>query len=310
MSGILDGGLIEEVRSNVESTKSTFVDQGDPAQSISKLYTWNYLSGDGRVDSNVDFYWTYNGKSIGDYLMKFRVRTVQNNGGLTEPCQKLAINFIFLVEEYQANGLQSLCIFETSNNEKHWVEDTTWETISEAVKDCVEPLSKEVVAEVHDWAHKMANSKLEAFTEMLKDSPPSDRNLKAILTNMTNNSQFWNTQSRNEDTYLKSLLGLCLDNYFGRLKYAQSDWTPTQDDTTDPESSTLIPDYRTATIIGSQRYFVLLLEGKVKGNAGKYQMWDDLSKLGNEMKSALDSVLKLMSSGDVCVIGILVQAID
>ncbi|KAF9344343.1 hypothetical protein BGX26_004509, partial [Mortierella sp. AD094] len=43
----------------------------------------------------------------------------------------------------------------------------------------------------------------------------------------------------------------------------------------DPESATLIPDYGTATLIGEQRYFVLLLEGKITGNAGQCQMWDE-----------------------------------
>ncbi|KAF9536885.1 hypothetical protein EC957_009496, partial [Mortierella hygrophila] len=217
---------------------SDFVDQGDPVQSTSRLYSWNFMDGQGRVDSNVDRYWEHNGTVIGTDLMRFRTRTVENNGGFTKAHQKL---------------------------------------------------------------------KMEEFEEMLEESPPVDRNLKAILSKMTNNSQYWNSQARNEDTYLKSLLGPFLDTYFGKLKYAKSDWTPTQDDTVDPESSTLIPDYGTATLIGEQRYFVLLLEGKIAGNTGQCQMWDDLTKLGQEMKSALDSILKLMPSGDVCVIGILVR---
>ncbi|KAF8928896.1 U3 snoRNP protein [Dissophora ornata] len=53
----------------------------------------------------------------------------------------------------------------------------------------------------------MANNKMEAFEQILEDSPPSDRNLKAVLRIVSDNSQYWNTQTRNEDTYLKSMLG-------------------------------------------------------------------------------------------------------
>ncbi|KAF9434241.1 hypothetical protein BGZ76_008331 [Entomortierella beljakovae] len=148
---------------------------------------------------------------------------------------------------------------------------------------------------------------MDVFEQILEDSPPSDRNLKAVLRIVSNNSQYWNTQTRNEDTYLKSMLGPLLDVYFGKLRHAKSDWTPTQDDTKNTESSTLIPDYGTATLIGNRRYFVLLLEGKIAGNTGSHQMWDDLSKLGNEMKLALDSILKLEPSGEVSIVGILVR---
>ncbi|KAF9345389.1 hypothetical protein BGX26_003173 [Mortierella sp. AD094] len=275
---------------------SSFVYQGDPAQSTTRLYSWDFLDGPGRVDSDVDSPWVYNGTAIGAALMKFRRRTIENNGGYTETHQKLAVNFIFLVEEeYRTDGLQGE------------VGDKIWDAICDAVREKVQPLPKTVVNEVHDWAHRLANNKMWEFEQMLEESPPEDRNLKAILRNMTNNSQYWNTQPHNEDTYLKDLLGPFLDIYFGKLRYAKSHWTPTQDDTRDQESSTLIPDYGTSTLIGGRRYFVLLLEGKIAGNAGQCQMWDDLTKIGQEMKLALDSMLKLMPCGDVCVVGVLVR---
>ncbi|KAG0379434.1 hypothetical protein BGX24_000390 [Mortierella sp. AD032] len=241
---------------------SSFVDQDDPAQSTTRLYSWNFLDGRGRVDSNVDSYWVCNGTAIGAELMRFRRWTVENNGGFTKARQKLAVDFIFLVEEeYRTDDQQGQV-----NNE-------IWDALCDAVRDHVQPLPKTVVNDVHEWAHRMANNKMGAFEQMLEESPPVDRNLNAILTKMTNNSQFWSTQARNEDTYLKSQLGPFLDTYFGKLRYSTSDWTPTQDDTMDPESSTLIPDYGTAAPIGEQRYFVLLLEGKIAGNAGQCQMW-------------------------------------
>lgn len=83
--------------------------------------------------------------------------------------------------------------------------------------------------------------------------------------------------------------------------------TPTQDDTKGPASSLLVPDYGTTTVVGQWQYFILLMEGKIAGNAGYGQLWDDLTKLGQELKATLDSILQLLPEGDVCVIGILVR---
>ncbi|KAF9153549.1 hypothetical protein BGX21_004660 [Mortierella sp. AD011] len=282
-------------RLSTESGDLSFVTQ-DSIQSDSRFYTWNFLDGNGRVDSNVHSHWVHNGTNIGVDLMKFRDRTIENNGGLTEAHQKLAVNFIFLIEEeYRTDGLQGE------------IEDKIWDAICDAIKDSVPPLPKEVATEALEWFQKMASSKMEVFEQMLDDSPPSDRSLTALLRIVSNNSQYWSTHMQNEDTYLKPMLGPLLDVYFGKLRHAKSDWTPIHDDTKVPETSTLFLDYGTATMIGNRRYFVLLLEGKIAGNNGSHQMWDDLSKLGNEMKLALDSILKLGPTDEVSVMGILVR---
>ncbi|KAG0237444.1 hypothetical protein BGW41_008386 [Actinomortierella wolfii] len=131
--------------------------------------------------------------------------------------------------------------------------------------------------------------------------------MQLILTKITDTAQLWNTHTRNEDTYLKSQLGPFLYTYFGKLRFTKSDWTPTQDDARGSESSLLIPDYATTTQIGKQQVFVVLLEGNIAKNAGLSQIWDDLTKLGQEMKLARDSILKLQPQNEVCVIGILVR---
>ncbi|KAF9897105.1 hypothetical protein BX616_006174, partial [Lobosporangium transversale] len=268
----------------------------ESTQSSSRIFSWDFLDGGGWIDSKVDSHWVHKGISISTDLMKFRIRTVQDNGGLTEPHQKLAVNFIFLVgEEYQTDGLQGE------------VKDSTWEAMCDAIKDPIQPLSEDVSMEALKWFHRMANNKMESFEQMLEASLPSDPNLKSVLRNIASNTQYWSTQARNENTYLKALLGPLLEAYFGKIKYARSDWTPTQDDTRDAETSTLIPDYGTATSIGKEQYYALLLEGKIARNSGQHQMWDDLTKLGNEMKLALNSILKLSPSGEVCVVGILVR---
>ncbi|KAK3845405.1 MAG: hypothetical protein J3R72DRAFT_29278 [Linnemannia gamsii] len=118
---------------------SSFVDQDDPAQSTTRLYSWNFLDGRGRVDSDVDSYWVCNGTAIGAELMRFRRWTVENNGGFTKARQKLAVNFIFLVEEeYWTDGLQGE------------VNDEIWDATCDAVRDHVQPLPKTVANDVHE----------------------------------------------------------------------------------------------------------------------------------------------------------------
>ncbi|KAF8920967.1 hypothetical protein BGZ58_004173, partial [Dissophora ornata] len=177
----------------------------------------------------------------------------------------------------------------------------------DAVKDTVLPLADEVVTEAHRWAHKLAQNNPETFLELLEDSPPQNRTLKSILMKMVDTYQLWNTQARNEDTYLKSQLGPFLETYFGKVKYTKSDWTPVQDDTRSSESTLLIPDYATTTQVGDRQLFIVLLEGKIARNSGIGQNWDDLSKLGHELKAALDSILKLEPEDEVCVIGLLIR---
>ncbi|KAF9943992.1 hypothetical protein BGZ70_005174, partial [Mortierella alpina] len=249
--------------------------------STSRLYTWDFLQGPGRVDSGVDSHWVCNGIEIGRDPLSFRDRIVYNNGGICDPYEMLAINFIFLVEaEYQTGGIQGE------------VEDQVWDALNDTVRDPVAPLPDDIALEALRWTHRLAQSRAEEFSQMLEDSPPKNKILRSILTKMADNAQLWNTQGRNEDTYLKSQLGPFLDTYFGKLRFTKSDWTPTQEDTRGEESSLLIPDYAVTTQVGRQQLSVVLLEGKLHRNAGHGRIWDDLTKLGQEMKAALDSILK------------------
>ncbi|KAF9085484.1 hypothetical protein BGX27_003451, partial [Mortierella sp. AM989] len=83
--------------------------------------------------------------------------------------------------------------------------------------------------------------------------------------------------------------------------------TPVQGDTRGQDLSLLIPDYGTTTQVGRQQLFVVVLEGKIAGNVGSSQEWDDLTKVGQEMKLALDSILKLKPEDEVCVVELLVR---
>ncbi|KAG0207779.1 hypothetical protein B0O80DRAFT_40861 [Mortierella sp. GBAus27b] len=266
----------------------------DIIQPTTRLYAWNFL-GPGRVDSGVDIHWVHNEIEVGRALMECRDRIVENNRGLEEPYEKLAVNFIFLIEaEFQTGGLQGD------------VEDQVWDSLCDATGDPVLPLSNEDLIEAHQWAHRLAQNKCEAFAQLLESSPPRSRTLKSILTKIADTTQLWNSQLRNEDTFLKYRLGPFLDTYFGKLQYTKSVWTTTQDDTRDSKASLLIPGYATTTVVGKQQVSVVLLEGKTARNR-TWQIWDDLTKLGQKMKLELDSILKLEPEDDVCVVGILVR---
>ncbi|KAF9933661.1 hypothetical protein FBU30_004904 [Linnemannia zychae] len=223
------------------TASSSFIYQSDSSRSVSKFYSWDYLDGPGRIDSNVETPWVYNEIAVGAALMRFRRKVVENNGGYTEAHEKLAVNFIFLIEEdYRTDSLQGE------------VGDRIWDVLCDAVREIVPRFPDSVVTEAHDWAHKLEENKMWEF-EKIEESPPKDQQLKAILRNITNNTKFWNTQRDNEDTFLKDRLGPFLDVYFGKLRYVNSHWTPTQDDTRDQEMSTLVPDYGASTIIGGRR---------------------------------------------------------
>ncbi|KAF9088852.1 hypothetical protein BGX27_002621 [Mortierella sp. AM989] len=82
--------------------------------------------------------------------------------------------------------------------------------------------------------------------------------------------------------------------------------TQTQEDTRNVDSDLLVPDFSTITVVERRELSVVLLEGKVASNK-VFQIWEDRTKLGMEMKMALDSILKLLPEDDVCVVGILLR---
>lgn len=47
------------------------------------------------------------------------------------------------------------------------------------------------------------------------------------------------------------------------------------------------------------------MEGKTAANKGSSQIWDDLTKLGQELKYSLDTMIIQEPSGPVSVIGVL-----
>ncbi|KAF9083726.1 hypothetical protein BGX29_002936, partial [Mortierella sp. GBA35] len=143
----------------------------DPSPSPTKLYSWNFLEGNGRIDSSVDDPWIWSDVNVGHDLMDFRRRVIENNGGLTDPHEKLTL---------------------------------------------------------------------------------------------------------------------------------------TQEDTRNADSDRLVPDFTTVTMANKRQLSLLLMEGKVESNRC-FQIWDDKTKLGQEMKLAMDCILMLQPEDDIWVVGILVR---
>lgn len=82
--------------------------------------------------------------------------------------------------------------------------------------------------------------------------------------------------------------------------------TRTQQETRTEDSDLLVPDFACTTKARHRELSVVLLEGKVASNT-TFQIWDDKTKLGQEMRLALDSILLLEPEYDVQVVGILVR---
>ncbi|KAG0219389.1 hypothetical protein BGX31_011319, partial [Mortierella sp. GBA43] len=117
----------------------------------------------GRRDSDVDKPWIHDEVEIGRALLSFRDRVIENNYGLTQPHEMLAVNFVFLVEsEFQTGGLQSE------------VDDGAWTALWRSIGRLNTPASSpEVVSEAHHWAHLASCNGYEDFVRLLDDTPPS-----------------------------------------------------------------------------------------------------------------------------------------
>ncbi|KAF9585700.1 hypothetical protein BGW38_001184, partial [Lunasporangiospora selenospora] len=186
----------------------TFMGKGDLRLSTSKLYTWDFVYGPGRVDSGVDNFWMCKGVEV-------------------------------VEAEYQTEGLQA------EVEDKAW--DAICETIRDSVPPPSNEVVTEVYRWAHRLARNKSetfskslddsppqNRTLIVFT--IKRRCPGSRfvnkhwTLKPILTKMADTARLWSTRSRDEDTYLKCQQRPFPDTYFGKLRYTKSDWTPVQDD--------------------------------------------------------------------------------
>lgn len=263
--------------------------------STSRIYSWDYLVGNGRRDSDVDSVWMYNDVDISHDLMEFRNHVIQENGDLNYSHQKLAVNFVFLLEgDHRTKGLHLE------------IDDEPWRALCEATSDLPDRLSKETVDEALEWVQLLARGSPDTLKSRMRSTPPNDLSLRSILNLMAVSGHLWDSEPSNEDSFLKAGLGPFLSTYLGSITFTTSAWTHTHEEIRNANFNLLVPDFATVTATLQGELSLVLLEGKVAANKA-FQIWDDKTKLGQEMKLALDSILLLSPGEEVCVVGILVK---
>ncbi|KAF8928417.1 hypothetical protein BGZ58_009670 [Dissophora ornata] len=160
-------GVMHDLLSS-DPADDSFVHVDEVHEPEGKMFTYDFLDGDGRYDSNVEEQWIYSNIEIGKALLAFRSRVVGNNFGISQPHEKLALNFIFLIEsEFQTGGLQGE------------VDDDVWVALWESVGELNMPIfASEEIVDAHMWAHLAATCGYDKFIQTLEDSPPASKLLK------------------------------------------------------------------------------------------------------------------------------------
>ncbi|KAF9951450.1 hypothetical protein BGZ70_000992, partial [Mortierella alpina] len=254
-----------------------------------------YLQGPGWLDSALKTHWNINGDDISVSLMRYRDFCVSNNHSLLSTAAALSINFIFLFEnEDQMGGL----IDE--------MRDASWSAIWRHLGPPVmEALPEPSILETHAWARRASSMPYRQFVQELNVNPPESVLLRRVFQNYANCTELWRSSCTNEATYVKNLISPCLDALFPGIPHAMVAWDNKLDDSRN--NRRLEPDYLVSTNVRGVKYTVLNIEAKTPRNYGRSQIWDDVAKLGNEMKLCLDTVLTLGPSQPVAVQGIVIK---
>ncbi|KAF9536753.1 hypothetical protein EC957_009800, partial [Mortierella hygrophila] len=264
----------------------------------SDMYVYNFLVGGGREDSGLETPWTHNDVNISKDLMIFRDRMVQENYGASQPHEMLVVNFIFLLEsENQTWGLEGE------------VHDHVWKSMWDCVgKIKINNFESTTIVECHKWAGLAAGKSFDEYSRLLRDEPPSFPLLHQVLLQLTSSQQLWTFSGlENEATFIRYLIDPCLNAIFGSIKHTSSKWTTVLDETRGQDSRLLFPDFSLVTQLRDRSCSLVHMEGKTAANKGLSQIWDDLTKLGQELKHSLDTMIVLEPSGPVSVIGILLR---
>ncbi|KAF8923217.1 hypothetical protein BGZ58_003223 [Dissophora ornata] len=262
------------------------------------MYVYNFLAGGGREDSGLETPWTHNDVDISKDLMTFRDRIVQENYGVSQPHEMLAVNFIFLLEsENQTWGVEGE------------VHDHVWRSMWDCVgKININNFESTTIVEFHKWAGLAAGRSFDEYSKLLRDEPPSFPLLHQVMLQLTSSQQLWTFSGlENEATFIRYLIDPCLNATFGSIKHTSSKWTTALDETRGQNSRLLFPDFSLVTQLRDRSCSLVHMEGKTAANKGLSQIWDDLTKLGQELKHSLDTMIVLEPSGPVSVIGILLR---
>ncbi|KAF9198502.1 hypothetical protein BGZ49_000663, partial [Haplosporangium sp. Z 27] len=275
---------------------SLYSDHGSETSSESNMYVNNFLVGGGREDSGLETPWTHNGIDISKDLMTFRNRVVQENYGISQPYKMLIVNFIFILKsENQTWGMQGE------------VQDHIWGSMWDCVgKIKINNFESTMIVECHKWAGVATSNSFDEFSKLLRNEPPSFPLLHQVLLQLTSSQQLWTfSDLENEATFIRYLIDPCLNATFGSIKHTSSKWMTVLDETRGQDSRLLFPDLSFVTQLRGHSCSLVHMEGKTATNKGQSQIWDDLTKLGQELKHSLDTIIVQEPSGPVSVIGIL-----
>ncbi|KAF9975241.1 hypothetical protein BGZ73_001177 [Actinomortierella ambigua] len=280
-----------------DGTDPTYEETSSNASFHVELEAPDFLSGSGRRDSNVDDEWIHDGFPLSKPLFTFRDWCIANQHELRRPHEMLAVNFIFLLEsEDQIGGL------------KDEMSDRAWQALWAALQPVpIKPLDDSLVLSCYQWAGQASALSFTKFVEALDDSPPKSALLNRILVSYTASKELWTSTDSNEATHVKNSLAPCLDALFPRVDNAEASWEQALGESKDSGQRLLVPDYTVATTVREKTFTVLLLEAKVARNNVNGQIWDDLTKLGHEMKLALDSILLTLPEEEIIVQGIILK---
>ncbi|ORZ21715.1 hypothetical protein BCR41DRAFT_349918 [Lobosporangium transversale] len=263
------------VSTTTTTSGSLYSYHGSETSSESDMYVYHFLGGSGREDSILETSWTYNGVDISKDLMTFRDRIVRENYGISRPHEMLVINFIFLLEsENQIWGLQGE------------VQDHVWESMWDCEgKKKINNFKSTIIIECHKWAALAASNNFDEYSKLLKSNPPSFPLLHQVLLQLISSQQLWTFSGlENEATFIRYLIDPCLNVTFGSIKHTSSKWTTVLDETRGQDSRLLFPDFSLVTQLRDHSCSLI---------------WDDLTKLGQELKLSLDTMIVLEPSGPV-----------
>ncbi|KAF8978374.1 hypothetical protein BGZ46_006533, partial [Entomortierella lignicola] len=280
---------------STSTSGSLYSDDGSET-SEPNMYVNNFLVGGSREDSRLEAPWTHNGIDISKQLMTFRDRVLQENYGISQHYEMLIVNFIFFLEsENQTWGMQGE------------VQDHIWESMWDCVgKVKIINFESTMIVECHKWAGLAASNSFE-FSKLLRNEPPSFPLLHQVLLQLTLSQQLWTFSGlENEATLIRYLTDPCLDASFGSIKHTINKTTALEE-TRGQDPRLLFLDFSLVTQLRGHSCSLVHMEGKTATNRGWSQVWDDLTKLGQELKHSFDTMIVQEPSGPVSVIGILLK---
>ncbi|KAF9920696.1 hypothetical protein FBU30_009382 [Linnemannia zychae] len=170
-------------------------------------------------------------------------------------------------------------------------QDHVWESMWDCVgKIKINSFEPTTIVECHKWAGLAASYCFDEYSKLLRNSPPSFPLLHQVLPQLTSSQQLWTFSGlKNEATFIR----------YCDIRTDQAHKQQAVCKTVDP-----VLYFFLLTHLRDRTCSLVHMEGKTAANKSLSQIWDDLTKLGQELKHSLDTMIILEPSGPVSVIGI------